>query len=231
MAVCFKSLKGCMGGEYTGVAMGDVVRWPRRHARLPSTSSKRKKSFAVTSPSVAAEIFSATPRDGQPLSSQSCVIRPAETPIAAANSPRLMRLVFKYSDSFMEEAFSLTKTRPQEEILASLHGQEGDIPRQFSMVKKSAAKRKPATPVAEPLQRTFIREWRKHREMSQTELGEAVGLSTATISQIENAKTGYSQANLQAIADALEVHPIDLLVCDPSGHPKGIWPTVKAILA
>jgi len=204
----------------------------KRHARSPSVSSaKRRKSLAVTSPSVAAEIFSATPRDGQPLSSQSCVTRPAETPIAVANSPRLMPLDLRYSDSFMAEAFSLTKTSPQVKVLASLHGQEEDIHRQFSMSKKPSAKRKPVAPVAEPLQRTFIREWREHRGMSQTELGEAVGLSTATISQIENAKTGYSQAHLQAIANALEIHPIDLLVCDPKCHPKGIWPTVKAILA
>lgn len=67
--------------------------------------------------------------------------------------------------------------------------------------------------------------------MSQTELGHAVGLSTATISQIENANTGYSQANLEALARVLGVHPIDLLVCDPNQHPKGIWRTVAAILA
>ncbi len=67
--------------------------------------------------------------------------------------------------------------------------------------------------------------------MSQTDLGTAVGLSTATISQIENAKTGYSQATLEAVARALDVHPIDLLVCDPVHHPKGIWRTVAAILA
>lgn len=67
--------------------------------------------------------------------------------------------------------------------------------------------------------------------MSQTALGNAVGLSTASISQIENAETGYSQAHLEAIARALDVHPIDLLVCDPAEHPKGIWRTVKTILA
>jgi len=100
------------------------------------------------------------------------------------------------------------------------------------MSKKSSAKRKPAEKLPPPLlQRTFIREWRVVRGLSQTELGEAVELSTATISQIENAKTGYSQANLEAIAGALNVHPIDLLVCNPKDHPKGIWVTVSAILA
>jgi DNA-binding Xre family transcriptional regulator len=132
----------------------------------------------------------------------------------------------------MDEAFSSTKTLAQVKVLAPLHGQEGAIHRQFSMSKKASSKRKHAVPAApEPLQRTFIREWRVHRGISQTELGAAVSLSTATISQIENAKTGYSQANLEAIARALEVHPIDLLVCNPNDHPKGIWTTVSTILA
>lgn len=99
------------------------------------------------------------------------------------------------------------------------------------MAKNSSVKRKTVAPVEVPLHRTFIQEWRKHRGLSQTELGEATGLSTATISQIENVKTGYSQANLEAIARALKVHPVDLLVCDPRKDPKGIWVTVRAILA
>jgi len=99
------------------------------------------------------------------------------------------------------------------------------------MGKKIQAKRKPVVPPSNLLQRTFIQEWRKHRKMSQTGLGDAVGLSTATISQIENANTGYSQANLEAIARALKVHPVDLLICDPAQHPNGIWKTISAILA
>ncbi len=99
------------------------------------------------------------------------------------------------------------------------------------MAKDHGTKRKPIPAEPAPLQRTFIQQWRKHRGMSQTTLGNAVDLSTASISQIENAETGYSQAHLEAIARVLEVHPIDLLVCDPNQHPKGIWTTVKVILA
>ena len=131
----------------------------------------------------------------------------------------------------MVEAFSPTKIDPQEGILVSLHGQSSAVGQPFSMIKKTSSKRKAAAPTDAPLQRTFIQEWRKVRKMSQTDLAEAVDLSTATISQIENANTGYSQANLEAIARALDVHPIDLLVCDPRQHPKGIWRTVSAILA
>jgi len=176
-------------------------------------------------------IRSATSREGQPLPSHSMVIQPPDTPIEDANSPRLIPLVSRYSDSFMMEAFSSAKTLAQVKVLAPLYGQPEEVDRQFSMSKK-AAQRKPIEPAApEPLHRTFIKEWRKHRGLSQTELGEALDLSTATISQIENAKTGYSQATLEATARVLKVHPIDLLVCDPKQHPRGIWRTVSTILA
>lgn len=210
--------------------MGNVIRGPWHHGAA-STSSKRKKSLAVTSPSVAAEIFSAMPRDGQPLPSQSCVMRPAETPIDTANSRLPRPLTSRYLDSFMGTAFSSAKTLAQVEILAGLYGHKPESCRQFSMSKKGGPQRKPIESAAIPLQRTFIKQWRTHRELSQTELGDAVGLSTATISQIENAKTGYSQATLEALARALKVHPIDLLVCDPKEHPKGIWQTLAVILA
>jgi ribosome-binding protein aMBF1 (putative translation factor) len=142
-----------------------------------------------------------------------------------------MECFSRYADSFMIEPFSPAKIHPQGEILASLHGRPGTAKSHFSMIKKSSQKRKQAQPESPPLQRTFIQEWRKARGMSQTDLGTAVSLSTATISQIENAKTGYSQATLEALARVLDVHPIDLLVCDPRQHPKGIWRTVAAILA
>jgi DNA-binding XRE family transcriptional regulator len=209
----------------------NVVPFPN-HARVSSTPSKAKKSSAVTAPSVTRAMRSATSREGHPLPSQSAVIQPPVTPMDCANSPRLMLFDSKYSASFMETTFSAAKTLAQVKVLVPLHGQEGAPASHFSMGKKLAAKRKPAEKAPPPpLQRTYIREWRVVRGLSQTELGEAVELSTATISQIENAKTGYSQANLEAIALALNVHPIDLLVCDPKDHPKGIWVTVSAILA
>jgi DNA-binding Xre family transcriptional regulator len=131
----------------------------------------------------------------------------------------------------MDEAFSPAKTLAQVKVLVPLHGQAAELNQQFSMGKKGTTKRKPVLPPSTLLQRTFIQKWRKHRELSQTELGEAVGLSTATISQIESANTGYSQANLEAIARALKVHPIDLLVCDPNQHPNGIWRYISGLLA
>lgn len=72
------------------------------------------------------------------------------------------------------------------------------------------------------LRPTFIKHWRKATGWSQTELGNEVGLSTATISQIENGNTGYTQANLEAIACALGCQVVDLLIRDPR-DPDGMW--------
>jgi len=121
----------------------------------------------------------------------------------------------------MGEAFSLTKTFPQEVILVPLHGQVSAIHRNFSM-PKSQQKQRARSDQQRPLQPTFIREWRKKKGWSQGELAEAIGVSTATISQIENGNTGYSQANLEAIARALECQVVDLLARDPR-DPEGIW--------
>jgi DNA-binding XRE family transcriptional regulator len=198
-----------------------LAKWRRRHARLPSGSSKRRKSFAVTAPSVTAEILSATSRDGQPLPSQSCVIRPGVTPIEVANSLRLIERNVRYSANFMEGSFSSTKTAMQGKVLAGLHGHAGAVNTNFSM-PKSQRKQIDRTNLPTSLLPTFIREWRKKKGLSQGELGEAIGVSTATISQIENGKTGYSQAHIEAIARVLQCQVIDLLARHPD-DPEGMW--------
>jgi len=203
--------------------MGKVLRF-RRHSAASSGSKTRKKSLAVTAPSVTAAIFSATSRDGQPLPSQSCVTRPPETPIRRANSPRLMSCKSRYSDSFMGEGFSPSKSLAQVKVLAPVHGQAEAIHRKFSMAKAAQRKRleAPTPPGERVLQRTFIRQWRKKAGLSQTALGAVLGVSTATISQIENAETGYKQEYLEAIAEAVGCDPADLLVRSPD-DPEPIW--------
>ena len=70
--------------------------------------------------------------------------------------------------------------------------------------------------------RHFIKEWRKHRGLSQEQLAERVGVAVSTISQLENGRQGYSQATLEALAEALNCQPADLLMRDPS-RPAAIW--------
>lgn len=70
--------------------------------------------------------------------------------------------------------------------------------------------------------RHFIKEWRKHRGLTQDQLADRVGVATSTISQLETGKQGYSQPTLEAIADALQCEPADLLMRNPQ-TPDAIW--------
>lgn len=124
----------------------------------------------------------------------------------------------------MEEAFSPAKILEQVKVLAPPDRQSRSVHRKFSMAKtKQKPEEKVQTRFKEPPYRpTFIQQWRKKKGWSQGKLADAVGVSTATISQIENGKEGYKQAHLEAIADALECSPADLLMRNPS-DPDAIW--------
>jgi transcriptional regulator with XRE-family HTH domain len=63
---------------------------------------------------------------------------------------------------------------------------------------------------------TFLKEWRKHRGMTQEELGEAVEMTASSISQIETGKQGFSDKSLVKFARALNCTPVALLACDPA---------------
>lgn len=73
-----------------------------------------------------------------------------------------------------------------------------------------------------PFRPTFIRQWRKKRLLTQERLADRIGMSPGNLSNIETGKTGYTQATLEALADALQVEVVDLLIRDPS-DPEGIW--------
>lgn len=73
-----------------------------------------------------------------------------------------------------------------------------------------------------PLRRTFIREWREHRLLTLEQLAERVGTTHATLSRVERSKQPYSQALLEALADALQTDPASLLIRNPA-DPEGIW--------
>lgn len=83
--------------------------------------------------------------------------------------------------------------------------------------------------VKEPQRRRhFIKEWRKHRGMTQERLAAEIGVAVSTISQLETMKQGYSQPTLEAIADALDCEPADLLMRKPPNKDdpdpdNGMW--------
>jgi transcriptional regulator with XRE-family HTH domain len=71
-------------------------------------------------------------------------------------------------------------------------------------------------------QRHFIREWRKHRGLTQAQLAERIGIAESYVSKIESGKRRYDQPFLEAAADVLRCDPADLIIRDPS-DPDGIW--------
>lgn len=78
--------------------------------------------------------------------------------------------------------------------------------------------------------RHFFREWRRYRNLTQSQLiarlqdwqAEGVPLTEASLSRLENGKQPYTQQTLEALAAVLDTEPASLLMRDPS-HPEAIW--------
>jgi transcriptional regulator with XRE-family HTH domain len=70
--------------------------------------------------------------------------------------------------------------------------------------------------------RTFIRQWREHRDLTLEQLAESISTTHATLSRIERGLQPYSQGMLEAIADRLGTDVANLLMRDPS-DPNAMW--------
>jgi len=68
----------------------------------------------------------------------------------------------------------------------------------------------------------YLKEWRKHRGLTQDQLAERIETSKGYISDLERGVRRYNQDLLEALADALNCGPADLLMRDPS-REDAIW--------
>ena len=68
----------------------------------------------------------------------------------------------------------------------------------------------------------FIREWRKHRELTLEQLAERVGMTHQNLGKIERYRVPYGQTLLERLAEALRTDAASLIMRDPS-DPEGIW--------
>lgn len=59
--------------------------------------------------------------------------------------------------------------------------------------------------------RVFFREWREHRGLTQEQLADRLETTKATVSRMENSKSNYNRGYLEALADALDCEPFELL--------------------
>ena len=68
-----------------------------------------------------------------------------------------------------------------------------------------------------PRSRTFLREWRKVRHLTQIQAAERVGIRQSTLSKIERGQLPYDQDFLERAALAYGAHEAaDLLTIDPT---------------
>jgi transcriptional regulator with XRE-family HTH domain len=70
--------------------------------------------------------------------------------------------------------------------------------------------------------RTFIREWRQHRNLTLEQLAERLEMTASHLSMLERGQRGYAQDTLEAIAEALQTDAASLLVRNPN-DPEAIW--------
>ena len=68
----------------------------------------------------------------------------------------------------------------------------------------------------------YIKEWRKHRGLTQEQLAERIGIARSYLTKIERGTRRYDQPFLEAAADALRCEPGDIIMRDPS-DADGIW--------
>lgn len=74
----------------------------------------------------------------------------------------------------------------------------------------------------------YLREWRKHRGLTQQQLADRLDSSKGYVSDLENGKRRYNQDLLEALAYALMCEPADLLIRNPLQEDAiwSIWETV-----
>ena len=73
--------------------------------------------------------------------------------------------------------------------------------------------------------RTFLREWRLHRHLTQERAAERLGIDQSTLSRIERGQHPYDQDFLETAAEAYRCEPADLIVRNPLAH-DAIWSIV-----
>lgn len=74
----------------------------------------------------------------------------------------------------------------------------------------------------EQRRRTFIKEWRLYRDLTQQKLADRLETTKTTISELETGKRGYTQESLEAVADALQTDVASLLTRDPKSS-ENLW--------
>lgn len=73
-----------------------------------------------------------------------------------------------------------------------------------------------------PRRRTFLREWREHRTLTQEQAAERLDIDQSTLSRIERGVTPYDQDFLEKAAFSYQCEPQDLIMRNPL-NPDAVW--------
>lgn len=81
----------------------------------------------------------------------------------------------------------------------------------------------------EPPRKTFFKEWRKFRGLSQDQLAARLGTNKSAVSKMELGTSRYNQSSLEAWAEALGCEPHELISRPPTDDddapkPSVVWP-------
>lgn len=78
--------------------------------------------------------------------------------------------------------------------------------------------------------RTFLREWREFRDLTQEQAADRVGVNRTTIGRIENGKIPYNQDFLEKAALAYGCEVADLVSVNPlqPDPPKLVYSRLKS---
>ena len=64
--------------------------------------------------------------------------------------------------------------------------------------------------------KTYLREWREFRNLSQAKAGAMIGWDHSSIQRLEAGLTPYNQDHLEMLAQIYFCEPIDLIARDPN---------------
>lgn len=110
------------------------------------------------------------------------------------------------------------------------------------MSKRITKRQLPGARLRPLYQKTFIKQWREYREMSQEELAEAVaeylreneisekGYTYASIGRMENGRIPYSQPIVEGISKALGVSVATLITTPPPAPGEPLPPDPETLL-
>lgn len=65
------------------------------------------------------------------------------------------------------------------------------------------------------LRRTYLREWREFRNLTQEQAAERLGIDRSHLSKVERRQVPYSQGLIEAAAEAYACEPTDILGVNP----------------